>query len=190
MTRPVRVGGRTILADGTSMIWSVAEGRRGRRWRAVTTRDGSAETDLLIETDSDGRATRLEVATASGLLTLHPESDGSTLHGNTVTTAGIRHHALPWGPSHVLLVERSPLSDAAAVGPLAGRLGVGEGAWFGSVVVDGALVPRIGQALVVRVAPSTFTIATPTVGEERTVVVDAVGLPAGRAASTWDLEPG
>ncbi len=188
MTRPLRVGGRTILSDGATMIWSVAEGRSGRRWRSMTTRDGSTGTDVLLETAADGRASRLEVTTSSGLLTLHPGPDGSSLHGNTVTTAGIRHHDLPWSQTHVLLVDRSPLSEAAAIAPLGERLGVGEGAWFGSVVVDAALVPRVGQALVVRIAPTTYTIASTTIGDERTVVVDAAGLPTGGAATLWELE--
>ena len=188
MTRGPRIGGRTILPDGATVIWSVAEGRRGRRWRAVTTRNGSAEADVLIETGSDGRPIRLEIASGSGLLTLHPDSSGSTLHGNTVTTAGIRHHALPWSPDHLLVVDRSPLAESAAVAPLAQRLRVGEGSWFGSVVVDEALVPRVGQTLVVRIAPTTFTIVSPMVGEERTVELDAAGLPTVRSVSVWELE--
>jgi hypothetical protein len=183
------VGGRTSLPDGGTIIWSVAEGRRGRRWRAVTTRDGATESDLLLETAADGRPTRLELATSSGLLTLHPENDGSALHGNTVTTAGVRHHTLPWSAGHVLLVERSQLVEAAAAVPLTGRLGVGEGGWFGSIVVDGALVPRLGQVLIVRVGASTFTLAMPSVDQERTITLDDAGLPTGGATTRWELEP-
>lgn len=188
MSRPLRVGGRIVLSDGGTIIWSVAEGRSGRRWRAVTTRNGSTASDLLLETGADGRPTRLELATASGLLTLHPEADGSTLHGNTVTAAGIRHHDIPWSVNHILLIERSPLAEAAAVRRLAGRLGVGEGGWFGSILVDMALVPRPGQALIVRSADLSYTIAMPAIDDERTIEIDEAGLPSGGAISIWELE--
>ena len=51
---------------------------------------------LLLELDPDGRFSHLELSTAAGLLTLHPEGDG-TIHGNAVTTAGLTHViGLPW----------------------------------------------------------------------------------------------
>jgi hypothetical protein len=170
------------------MIWSVAEGRRGRRWRAVTTSDGTIDSDLLIESATSGRPTRLELATNAGLLTLHPEPDEAGLHGNTVTPAGIRHHDLPWSANHVLLVEGSPLSDAVAVGAVANRLDVGGGSWFGAVVVDRALVPRVGQTLIVRFDASIYAITMPSSGEERRIIVDAKGLPAAGTVTTWELE--
>lgn len=188
MSPPLRVGGRTLQPDGATVLWSVAEGRRGRRWRAVTARDGATVSDLLLETAGDGRPSRLELATASGLLTLHPGDDGSTLHGNTVSMAGVRHHALPWGEGHLLVVDGSPIAEAAAVRPLGGRLGVGDGAWFGAVVVDAALVPRVAQTLVVRTTPDAFTMALPSAGKERTIVLDEAGLPTAGVVSVWELE--
>ena len=35
MTAHLRVGGRGQGTDGAAVIWSVAEGNRGRRWREV-----------------------------------------------------------------------------------------------------------------------------------------------------------
>jgi hypothetical protein len=190
MSRPLRVGGRTLLPDGATVLWSVAEGRRGRRWRAVTVQDGATTSDLLLEVGDDGRASRLELATASGLLTLHPGKDGASLHGNTVSMAGVRHHELPWSDDHILVVDGSTIAEAAVVGSVGGRLGVGEGGWFGSVVVDGALVPRVAQTLVVRAAADRFTIASPSSGDERTVALDQAGIPTTGVVATWDLEVG
>ena len=188
---PIRLGGRLTLQDGGSLVWSIAEGRRGRRWRSVTTGEqGGLVSDILLETDARGRPSRLEVATSSGLLTLHPGEGAaaSSLLGNTVTIAGVRHHELPWGADHLLFVERSPIVDAAACAPLATRLGVGEGAWLGSVVVDEALVPRPGQSLIVRTESATFTIANPASGTERTVHLAAGASPDGGASTRWELE--
>src|SRR5689334_12470317 len=80
----VRVGG------GASITWSVAEGHRGRRWREVVRVGGGRpgiRHSLLLETDPDGRFNHLELSTEGGLLTLHPEGDG-TLHGNAVVDHG------------------------------------------------------------------------------------------------------
>jgi hypothetical protein len=188
---PVRLGGRLALPEGGLLVWSIAEGRRGRRWRGVALdSEGGMVSDVLLETDPRGRPARLEVATPAGLLTLHP-GDGAgtaTLHGNSVTVAGVRHHQLPWSGEHVLLVDRSPLTDAAACLPLVARLGVGEGTWLGSVVVDGALVPRSRQALAVRTESATFTIADPTSGDERTIRLTSEGTPDGGASMRWELE--
>ena len=68
--------GRARLQDGSLLLWSIAEGRRGARWRASTRRDGRLLSDLLLEVGHDGRPGRLEIATPAGLLTLHPEADG------------------------------------------------------------------------------------------------------------------
>ncbi len=108
-----RRGGHLDRANGSSVVWTIADGRRGRRWREVRTRDGAVEQVVLIETDRDGRLTRLEVSGAGGLLTLHPEPDHSAIHGNLVGTGGVRHLAFPWSAAHGVLVEGSPCSVAA-----------------------------------------------------------------------------
>ena len=102
MTDLVRRAGAGRAVDGTDVVWSVAEGRKGRRWREVRSRDGVVVSSLLLESFTDRRFAHLELSTAAGLLTLHPESDG-TLHGNAVLTDGVDHIvglAWPSGPSY------------------------------------------------------------------------------------------
>jgi hypothetical protein len=111
----MRRAGRGRLPDRGSVVWSVAEGSRGRRWREVR-RDGRGVvvSSLLYETHPDSRFAHIELSTAAGLLTLHPEGDG-TLHGNVVTDAGLRHlRDLQWTPESVVLVEGSVVASAAA----------------------------------------------------------------------------
>jgi hypothetical protein len=72
------------------------------------------QSSLLLELDPDGRFSHLELATAAGLLTLHPEGDG-TLHGNAVTERGVEHIAgRPWQRDAVVLVEESAVCLAVA----------------------------------------------------------------------------
>jgi hypothetical protein len=69
---------------------------------------------LLLETDPEHRFSHLELSTAAGLLTLHPEGDG-TLHGNAVLPDGIEHvRGLPWDAEAVVLVEASSVAPATA----------------------------------------------------------------------------
>ncbi len=91
MTTNVRRGGRGTLPDGAQLTWSLAEGGRGRRWRASRVRDGRLEGTILLEIDAAGRPARLELGTSDGLLTLHPDRGERELHGNVVTPDGIRH---------------------------------------------------------------------------------------------------
>ncbi len=66
MTAFLRRAGTARLADGATLTWSLADGSRGRRWRAVATRDGSITHSLLLEVDLDGRPARLELTTPDG----------------------------------------------------------------------------------------------------------------------------
>jgi hypothetical protein len=75
---------------------------------------------LLLELDADGRFSHLELSTASGLLTLHPEPDG-TLHGNAITSAGVAHvRAVPWDRDAVIRLEGSEVCRAVATSPAGG----------------------------------------------------------------------
>jgi hypothetical protein len=110
----LRVAGTGRTSDGATVTWSVAEGRRGRRWREAVSRDGTVVHSLLLELDPEGRFAHLELTTPAGLLTLHPEGDGS-LHGNAVTAAGVTHvRGLPWQPDDVILIEGSVVCRAVA----------------------------------------------------------------------------
>ena len=97
----------------------MAEGRRGRRWRSIR-RDASNRlvadllvSDLLLEVDADGRWTRLELATHRGILTLHPDADGSAVHGNVVTPDGVVPLTFAWSPQHRLVIAGEPVAEAA-----------------------------------------------------------------------------
>ena len=168
----LRRAGHGRATDGSLVTWSVAEGRRGRRWREVRTR-GSAQagegtavvSSLLLELDVDGRFAHLELSTAAGLLTLHPESDG-TLHGNTITAAGIGHVAsLPWHPDDVILVEGSVVTAVVAA--------------------PRRLPPTAGALFISLELAFDRTPVVPSVGAG---AGDAAGLPILDAGATWALE--
>jgi hypothetical protein len=161
---PLRRAGRGRLRDGSTVVWSVSEGTRGRRWREIRRNaDGILVTSLLLETHPDGRFAHIELSTAAGLLTLHPEGDG-TLHGNIVTTLGIRHvMGLPWTPRSVVLVEGSLLASAAAKRTLAS-----------AAAADGV---RITLGLDIVAIHETISLG-----------VDADGLPLLDDAASWPLE--
>ena len=173
MTHGVRRAGTGTFVDGTRVTWSVAEGAKGRRWREVRSRDGAVVSSLLLETDPQRGFAHLELSTAAGLLTLHPEPDG-TLHGNAVTVDGIRHVAgLPWPADCLLVVHGSPISLAAAAWQLAG--GGGEPADVARQVV------MVGADLDVRSA------SVPIDGLARHAI-DTDGLPLLADAASWPLE--
>lgn len=162
----LRVAGTGQSADGATVTWSVAEGRRGRRWREAVSRDGMVVHSLLLELDPEGRFAHLELTTPAGLLTLHPEGDG-TLHGNAVTPAGIAHvRGLPWKPDDVVFMKDSVISQAVA------------GDWVRSRGLN-----RVGM---VRVEPDL------SLTRERTTIwvapVDGEGLPVLRNWHRWPLE--
>jgi hypothetical protein len=119
-SRPLRRAGRGTDAAGLTVTWSMAEGRRGSRWREVRVAGDAVVSSLLFELDPDGRFAHLELSTATGLLTLHPEGDG-TLHGNAIVASGVQHVvAVAWEPTDRLLVEGSTIARAAAArGPAA-----------------------------------------------------------------------
>ena len=202
----VRRGGRAALPTGELVVWSIADGRRGRRWREVTSRSGTVVRSVLLETDPAGLVTRLEIATAAGLLTLHPDSGETVLHGNVVTPAGIRHLAFD---RTAVLVDGSPAAAAVLVGGLAGVVRVGATAAVELVFVDDRLEPRAASWTVSRVEPGTWRLIeqpragggggvdpvdddlrgaeASASGEERIVRLDADGLPI-LSGDAWPLE--
>ena len=187
MTGLVRRGGQGTLADGALLTWSVAEGSRGRRWRATRVRDGTLEHSLLLETDTDGRPARLEIDARGGLLTLHPSADRRVLHGNVVTPAGIRHVALGWGDDHELLVAGQPIVAMAAAHRLAPRIGVGEALERSAVVVGATLDPDLGTVRFEHRGQGQWIVTAD--GLEADLQIDGDGLPAGLdGAATWPLE--
>jgi hypothetical protein len=166
MSEPVRLAGRGRWRDSL-VTWTIAEGRRGRRWREVLTRDGRIVHALLLETDPAGRFSHLELAVAAVLLTLHPEGDG-TLHGNRVAAdgAGVEPIAgLPFPAGAAVLVDGSPIAAAAM-------------AWGGAGEALGALVDAAGRVTIGTVAPPAD------------LSVDAEGIPRLADTAVWPLDEG
>jgi hypothetical protein len=178
----VRRAGVGRTAGGERAWWSVAAGRKGRRWREAIVGDGGLRHSLLLETDPDGRFSHLELAAAAGLLTLHPEGDG-TLHGNALLEGGLRHVAgLPWDADGLVLVDGSPVARAAAAALLAQGAGAPPGP---------RLVLRITPGLELALEP----VATARVGDRRwrldggdELVADRDGLPVLDGGQSWPLD--
>ncbi len=169
MTDPlVRLAGRGLRPDGAVVTWTIADGQRGRRWRESVVQDGQLVHSLLYETGTDRRFTHLELAAPTGLVTLHPERDG-TLHGNIVQNDGVEHiDGLAFRPGDALLVAGSSIA-AAAVAWWSGR--DGDNARAGILVLDPvSLVLRAGTE-----DPNLFP-------------ADPDGIPRLREGGTWPLE--
>lgn len=181
--RFLRVGGRGSSASGASIIWSVAEGRRGRRWREIRRAGEGIGHSLLLELDPDGRFSHLELSTPSGLLTLHPEGD-ETLHGHAVVSDGVEHVAeLAWEPDGIVAVEGSIVCAAAAAGLLRPVLDAGASRAHHAVRVPPTLWLEVGPVRVARAAGGSWQL-----GAESPVVVDPRGLPELTGGETWPLE--
>jgi hypothetical protein len=188
MTEPVRLAGWGTLADGATVTWTIAEGRRGRRWREVVAVGDAVRHALLLETDADGRFSHLELARGGGLWTFHPETDG-TLHGNVVGRdgAGIRHvEGWAFGPQSVLLVEGSPIA-AAAIAWRAARASMvvpGGGVDVPGVVVRASGVLEAFDAIrVERLSQTAWRV-----GEGLAIEVDESGAPVFAGGSIAPLE--
>jgi hypothetical protein len=182
MSGLVRRAGRAILEDGSTVVWTVSEGHRGRRWREVRTDGGGAVlSSLLLETDPAGRFLHAELSSATGLLTLHPDSDGS-LHGNVVTGDGVRHiTGLRWSADSALLVDGSAIALAAVVAALRER-DSGVSASLAVAHVTLGLDVAIDRVGVERLAHDRWLVK----GGE--VDVDPEGLPVLTNARSWPLE--
>jgi hypothetical protein len=98
----LRRAGTGRLETGGLATWSLAEGRRGRRWRWTIVVEGALHQVSLVEIDPGGHVTRLELATAAGLLTLHPDETGRRLHGNVANRDGVRGVDRNWSDGHRL----------------------------------------------------------------------------------------
>lgn len=186
----VRRTGTGSLPGGRRITWTCADGSRGRRWRAATTYpDGRLVNTLLLETDPAGQVTRLEIAAPTGLLTLHPEHDGSMLHGNIVRADGVEHVALPWSPAHILVLEGSPVTAAVAALRLAARLGAGEGMGVPAVAVTDLLTVRRATWHAARTGDGRWRLLDAAGGPVLTLELNADGVPSNlEDAHSWPME--
>jgi hypothetical protein len=185
MTDPTRVAGWGRLADGSEVTWTVAEGRRGRRWREVVADGGATRHALLLETDPNGWFSHLELARADGLWTFHPEPDG-TLHGNHVVRGkeGVEHVAgLPFHQGDALLVQGSPIALAA----LAWSLRTAEA---GAVLEVAAVEIRVDGELarIPAIAVERLDDRRWRVGDGTPFEVDGDGLPVLASSERRPLE--
>jgi hypothetical protein len=183
---PVRQAGRTRLDDGRLIVWSVADGRRGRRWRVIVEHGGALVSSTLLEVSAEGRPARLELTTAAGLLTLHPEASGG-LHGNVVTARGVRHLSIGWSDEHELEIEGVSIASAIAARRLAPSTPVGEGRTVPVVVVGADLSVCEFTRVFSRPGQEAWRIDT---GDGSTfLTVDARGIPQWPGESDeWPLE--
>jgi hypothetical protein len=181
-----RRAGTGRLAYGGDVTWTVADGSRGRRWRSMLVEDGHLVGVLLLESAPDGALRKLELASAAGLLTLHPERD--TLHGNVVRRSGVEHVTVPWRPDAILLVGPSPATAGVAARQLASSVGVGEGRSIVGLLVgiDLAMVPTTFR--VARVGERRWRFVAADTGAEAVAELDDDGIPILPHAESWPLE--
>ncbi len=188
MTLPVRRGGRARTLDGASITWTQAEGARGTRWRESIATDAGLRRSVLLEVSAAGRVTRLEVTARAGLLTLHPETDESAMHGNIVGADGVRHLAFDWSPAHELLLLGSPASASVTLGRLAAEITVGESRTVDVLRIDETLDPRPARWTAKRTEERAWHLRALDDGEERLVSLDTSGRPVLPDAVEWPLE--
>lgn len=187
MSDLLRRAGTFRLLDSALVTWTVADGSRGRRWRASSTVDGVLTHALLIEVDPAGRVARLELTTPAGLLTLHPDSAGTTLHGNIVTLGGVQPVTFDWGPDHALSVDGRPIADAVTAHRLTETTRVGERRKVSVVAISPDLALRESTFVFEPVRYRIWRIGDEA--GDRMLRLDDRGIPAGFAdASDWSLE--
>ena len=178
----LRVGGRGSTPGGRSVIWSVAEGSRGRRYREVRRAGEGIAHSLLLETDPSGRFTHLELSTPSGLLTLHPEPD-ATLHGHAIVSDGIEHvTGLPWEPDGLVVLEDSVVCVLAAAALLRPTVGPGSSTASHAVWIPPTLWVEIRPIRVGRAAGAW------QLGSDGPVEIDPAGVPRLAGGETWPLD--
>jgi len=164
----LRRAGRLDPGGGETVLWSVAEGRQGRRWRSLRLDSaGGVISSLVLELDPGGRWTRLELATSAGMLTLHPDPDARAAHGNVVTGRGVVPLEFAWSGRHRLVVASDPVAAAALRPPRDDDRAAGPGP---GLVVGVDLTVKAGDTIAPAVAPPG-------------------GAPDGLPGPSWPLEP-
>ncbi len=190
MSAYLRRAGTGVQADGTQLVWSVADGRRGRRWRVVSSLDGVITHSLLLEVDLAGRPSRVELTMPAGMLTLHPGEGSLVLHGNVVSASGVRHLSLPWSDEHGLEVEGGPIAGAVTAHRLAASTTVGEGRPVPVVVITSELHVAEATHRYVRIGEGEWRIGAVSGHAGPTVLrLDERGVPRlSGDVREWPLE--
>jgi hypothetical protein len=179
----LRRAGSGRLADGATLTWSVAEGSRGRRWRAQRLEDDVLCVSMLLEVDGAARSTRLEVDCAAGMLTLHPEPDWQAAHGNVVGREGVRPLSFDWSDDGVFVVDDVPIGEIAAISRLAPQIGVGERVRLRVLVVDRQLGVARAERSFVRLTDKDWRC------ESESLSIETDGTPRLPDGGSWELEP-
>ncbi len=186
MNAPLRRAGRFVEADGGVTVWSVADGRSGRRWRwTIATARGAFNAAHTIETDQDGRFMRLESATSSRLLTLHREADGST-HGNRVTADGIDHLTFAAPSPHLVLAGGGSLGVSVIVRCSRDT----ERAGVHAIEILDALDVRLTTVSVHDLGRGTWEVRTDAGPRRARLGSDGLPDPDGGESDVWPLETG
>ena len=153
MSAWLRRAGSGRQADGSQVTWSIAEGERGRRWRWTVVDEDRVRHGALVEIDRAGRFARLELTTPVGLLTLHPEADQRSIHGNVVTADGVRALAFEWSATAALAIAGDSFGSAillAGAGAptlvIRPRLGIVAGGSSPALERDGRGIPMLTDA--------------------------------------------
>ncbi|MEK6721666.1 MAG: hypothetical protein AABZ33_13515 [Chloroflexota bacterium] len=192
MTKPVRRAGRLALADGGIVLWSLAEGRNGRRWRWNRVGPTGLVEAGLLEIATGGSFARLELATPSGLLTIHPEAGEGRAHGNVVSDQGVTPIRVAWTADHDIGVAGSPVPRLAVAHALRGGVGVGETSARTTVTVDARLALAERRETWTRIGDGRWVVrdTDDPARAEQIVTVDAEGLPPWIESSepSWALE--
>jgi hypothetical protein len=181
----LRRAGRGRDTEGWWVIWSVAEGKRGRRWREVRRRDIVVASSLLLETGPDGRFSHLDLSTSAGLMTLHPETDG-TLHGNVIGPEGVEHvRGRAWDADGIVLLEGSTICKVAAADLLQRWIQVWSSASVPSVTIGPQTLwlDDFVPTRVERLSASQWRF-----GRGEPLRVDERGLPLLEEGEIWPLE--
>ncbi len=192
MTMPVRRAGRLALADGGIVLWSLAEGRNGRRWRWNRAGPTGLLEVGLLEIAASGSCARLELSSPSGLMTIHPEPGEGSAHGNVVSDQGVAPIRIAWTAIHDIAVAGSPVPRLAVAHALRSAVGVGETTVRTTVIVDARLALLGRRETWTRTGDTQWVVrdADDPDTAEQIVTVGADGLPLGieGSAPSWALE--
>jgi len=183
---PRRIAAHERDSRSRDVVWTAADGRNGRRWRELAVDAAGHARSLLLETDSQGTWQRLEIGGPDGLLTLHPEGDGS-VHGNVASRIGVRHLTLGKLKPPRVDVPGSLVVEAALCWGLSRQMRVGE-----SRIVQVASVAEPVSVALAEITIGRRTTATWELldGDRRRLVeLDETGLPVAHVgAEHWPLE--
>ncbi len=186
MSAPRRIAAHERDSRSRDVVWTAADGRNGRRWRELAVDAAGHARSLLLETDGQGAWQRLEISGADGLLTLHPEGDGS-IHGNIASRTGVRHISLGKLKPPRVDVAGSLVVEAALCWSLARQMRLGESRVLQVASVSEPVSVSLAELTIERRTTATWELRD---GDRRRLVeLDETGLPVAHVgAEHWPLE--